>query len=161
MSDTINSKLANSSFANKVYNGAYYSPFPMFITSALTVYSSISKHLAPILLQQTEIKKAEPTNTLRPSKVLKLKVTNSTIYNLLFATGNALAGAMMLDDDVYDATGLSFVTSSLYLLTNTAYLKNMFIYSRKFGLGLYALNLANAGGYGYRFVTNDFKKLNP
>lgn len=161
MSENINTTKVKSNFTSTIYNGVYNSPLPMFFTSALTLYSGFSKHLSPILLQQTEIKKNVSNSTLQPSKVLKLKVTNSPVYNLLFAGGNALAGVMMADDDAYDGTGLSFVTSTIYLLTNSAYLKNMFIYSRKFGLSLYALNLANACGFGYRFVTNDFKKLSP
>ncbi|XBW35144.1 hypothetical protein QEN19_000707 [Hanseniaspora menglaensis] len=160
MDININSQKAKSTFSNTIYNGVYNSPVPMFFTSAVTFYSAFSQTLAPVMIQMVELNKTSQDNTSpKSSKVMKLKVTNSTIYNLIFATGNAASGAMFLDDDLYDATGLSFVTSSLYLLTNTAYLKRMFMYTRTFGLSLYALNLANALGYGYRFVTNDFKKL--
>lgn len=160
MSDILNNtSVTNNSFLRSFYDTAYLSPLPMALASVGSFYAGFSQHFKPILLQQTEIKPGKEANVLKPSKVLKMKVNCSLPYNMVFALGQLGGAAMILDDDQRDGVGLGFITSSLYLMCNAGFLKNMFIYSRKGALGLYALNLINATGYGYRYVTNDFKAL--
>lgn len=158
MSNTITSADPSSTLRT-VYDSAYLSPWPMAFASLGSLYAGFSQHFKPILLQQTEIKPGKESNVLKPSKVLKMKVNCSLPYNMIFALGQVGGAAMILDDDIRDGVGLGFITSTLYVMCNAGFVKNMFIYSRKAALGLYAFNLVNATGYGYRYVTNDFNAL--